>query len=45
MLMALAKKEYPVDTNVARVCARLGWVPLQVQIRVGNSYRCGLYIQ
>ena len=30
MLLALGRKEFPVDTNVARVCARLGWVPLQV---------------
>ncbi len=29
MLLALDKKEFPVDTNVARVCARLGWIPLQ----------------
>lgn len=30
MLLALMKKSFPVDTNVARVCARLGWIPLQV---------------
>ena len=30
MLMELCKLQFPVDTNVARVCSRLGWVPVQV---------------
>lgn len=28
MLLTLGKKEFPVDTNVGRICARLGWLPL-----------------
>ena len=27
MLLTLAKREFPVDTNVGRIAARLGWVP------------------
>lgn len=30
-LLALGHKDFPVDVNVARVCARLGWVPIQVR--------------
>lgn len=28
MLLTLGKKEFPVDTNVGRICSRLGWIPL-----------------
>ena len=28
LLLALHKKDFPVDVNVARICARLGWIPL-----------------
>jgi len=28
LLLSLGRKEFPVDVNVARICARLGWVPL-----------------
>ena len=28
LLLALGRKEFPVDVNVARICARLGWIPL-----------------
>ncbi|GAB4822558.1 hypothetical protein N2152v2_009604 [Parachlorella kessleri] len=28
MLLTLGRKEFPVDTNVGRICARLGWIPL-----------------
>lgn len=29
-LLCLGHKEFPVDTNVARVFARLGWIPIDV---------------
>lgn len=29
MLLTLGKKEFPVDTNVGRISARLGWIPLE----------------
>ncbi len=38
VVLALGRKEFPVDTNVARVCARLGWIPLQVRGRGGISH-------
>lgn len=28
LLLALAMRDFPVDTNVGRICARLGWIPL-----------------
>ena len=28
LLLALRRKDFPVDVNVARICARLGWIPL-----------------
>lgn len=28
LLLSLGRKEFPVDVNVARICARLGWIPL-----------------
>ncbi|KAK9817100.1 hypothetical protein WJX72_009565 [[Myrmecia] bisecta] len=28
LLLALRKKDFPVDTNVGRICARLGWLPI-----------------
>jgi len=28
MLLTLGRKEFPVDTNVGRICSRLGWIPL-----------------
>jgi endonuclease III len=28
LLLALAGRDFPVDTNVGRICARLGWIPL-----------------
>ena len=28
LLLALAKRDFPVDVNVGRICARLGWIPL-----------------
>ncbi|KAL4855186.1 hypothetical protein ACK3TF_004177 [Chlorella vulgaris] len=31
MLLTLGKKEFPVDTNVGRICARLGWIPLDAE--------------
>ena len=24
-------QEFPVDTNVGRICARLGWIPLDAE--------------
>eukprot|EP00803_Ostreobium_quekettii_P008681 evm.model.scf_657.2 EVM.evm.TU.scf_657.2 scf_657:46933-64154(-) len=30
-LLALGRKDFPVDINVARICTRLGWVPLEAQ--------------
>jgi endonuclease III len=29
-LLTLRKRDFPVDVNVGRICARLGWIPLQV---------------
>ncbi|KAK9909469.1 hypothetical protein WJX75_002712 [Coccomyxa subellipsoidea] len=31
MLLALCKHDFPVDTNVGRICARLGWIPLDAE--------------
>eukprot|EP00854_Cymbomonas_tetramitiformis_P002314 gene2314-3039_t len=31
MLLSLQHPEFPVDTNVGRICARLGWVPLEAE--------------
>ena len=31
MLLSLGKKEFPVDTNVGRISARLGWIPLDAE--------------
>lgn len=28
LLLALAKRDFPVDVNVGRIAARLGWIPL-----------------
>ncbi len=28
LLLSLGLKDFPVDTNVGRICARLGWIPL-----------------
>ena len=28
LLLALGMRDFPVDTNVGRICARLGWIPL-----------------
>jgi hypothetical protein len=30
-LLSLGKRDFPVDVNVGRICARLGWIPLQVR--------------
>ena len=29
MLLSLQRKDFPVDTNVGRICARLGWIPIE----------------
>jgi hypothetical protein len=29
-LLTLRMRDFPVDVNVGRICARLGWIPLQV---------------
>lgn len=31
MLLCLGKKEFPVDVNVGRIAARLGWIPLDAE--------------
>ena len=31
MLLALGKREFPVDINVGRISARLGWIPLDAE--------------
>lgn len=31
MLLCLGKKDFPVDTNVGRIAARLGWIPLDAE--------------
>ncbi|BDA42645.1 probable protein ROS1A at C-terminar half [Coccomyxa sp. Obi] len=31
LLLALSKHDFPVDTNVGRICARLGWIPLDAE--------------
>ncbi|GMH44147.1 hypothetical protein BSKO_12081 [Bryopsis sp. KO-2023] len=33
MLLSMGRKDFPVDVNVARICIRLGWIPLET---VGN---------
>jgi hypothetical protein len=30
-LLTLGLRDFPVDVNVGRICARLGWIPLQVR--------------
>lgn len=39
LLLALGMKDFPVDVNVARICARLGWIPLDSEqaIEVGTA--------
>ena len=32
LLLALRRKDFPVDVNVARICARLGWIPLDSDV-------------
>lgn len=41
LLLALRRKDFPVDVNVARICARLGWIPLDSEeaIEVARSGR------
>jgi len=31
LLLELCKHDFPVDTNVGRICARLGWIPLDAE--------------
>ena len=31
LLLSLGQREFPVDTNVARIAARLGWIPLDAE--------------
>ena len=31
LLLALGIREFPVDVNVGRICARLGWIPLDAE--------------
>jgi hypothetical protein len=31
-LLTLRMRDFPVDVNVGRICARLGWIPLQVGV-------------
>ena len=31
MLLCLGKKDFPVDVNVGRIAARLGWIPLDAE--------------
>ena len=31
MLLTLNQRDFPVDTNVGRICARIGWIPLDAQ--------------
>jgi hypothetical protein len=35
LLLALGMKDFPVDVNVARIAARLGWIPIEVRARAG----------
>lgn len=36
-LLCFHWKSFPVDVNVARICARLGWIPLKVVLFVEDS--------
>lgn len=31
MLLSLRMREFPVDTNVGRICSRMGWIPLDLE--------------
>jgi endonuclease III len=41
LLLALGMKDFPVDVNVARIAARLGWIPIEV----GRWWGCCLLHQ
>ncbi|KAK9864815.1 hypothetical protein WJX84_000513 [Apatococcus fuscideae] len=36
MLLSLQRKDFPVDTNVGRICARLGWIPIEAAQALEN---------
>ena len=44
LLLSLGRKEFPVDVNVARICARLGWIPLDseeaIEVRENLTCKC-----
>lgn len=44
MLLCMGRKDFPVDVNVARICARLGWVPLQVNLWAHTTYEFYVYL-
>lgn len=31
LLLCLGLKDFPVDTNVGRICARMGWIPMDAE--------------
>ena len=42
MLLCLQRRAFPVDTNVGRICARLGWVPLDSEDKLEELDECAL---
>ena len=40
LLLSLGRKEFPVDVNVARICARLGWIPLDSEEAIEVRVHC-----
>jgi hypothetical protein len=36
-LLALGMRDFPVDVNVGRISARLGWIPMQVRLLDGAA--------
>ena len=45
MLLSLLRKDFPVDTNVGRICARLGWIPIEAAqaLEVGGQAESGCH--
>ncbi len=43
LLLCLQAHDFPVDTNVGRICARMGWLPFDQEkpLEVGLLARCG----
>ena len=44
LLLCLRAHDFPVDTNVGRICARMGWLPFDQEkpLEVGNNHVFGV---